>query len=58
MPPRRYKEFSKEPFYMLMKLLAGKKVLRKNVCDPVSGVGDDFNYVNGISVAQGPNYGT
>ena len=58
MPPRRHKEFSKKPFCMLMKLLAGKKVSRKNVCDPVSGVGGDFYYVNGISVAQGPNYGT
>ena len=52
-----YKEFSKKPFCMLMKLLAGKKVLRKNVRDPVSGEGGDFYYVNGISVAQGPNYG-
>eukprot|EP00571_Detonula_confervacea_P000439 CAMPEP_0172315300 /NCGR_PEP_ID=MMETSP1058-20130122/24776_1 /TAXON_ID=83371 /ORGANISM="Detonula confervacea, Strain CCMP 353" /LENGTH=787 /DNA_ID=CAMNT_0013029355 /DNA_START=44 /DNA_END=2407 /DNA_ORIENTATION=+ len=51
-----YKEFSKKPFCMLMKLLAGKKMLRKNVRDPVSGVGGDFYYVNGISVAQGPNY--
>ena len=52
-----YKEFSKKPFCMLMKLFGGKKVLRKNVRDPVSGVGGDFYYVNGISVAQGPNYG-
>lgn len=52
-----YREFSKKPFCMLMKLLGGKKLLRKNVRDPVSGVGGDFYYVNGISVAQGPNYG-
>lgn len=52
-----YKVFSKKPFCMLMKLLGGKKFLRKNVCDPVSGVGGEFYYVNGISVAQGPNYG-
>jgi len=51
-----YREFSKKPFCMLMKLLGGKKLLRKNVRDPVSGVGGDFYYVNGISVAQGPNY--
>jgi len=51
-----HKEFSKKPFCVLMKLLAGKKVLRKNVRDPVSGDGGDFYYVNGISVAQGPNY--
>ena len=52
-----YKIFSKKPFCVLMKLLGGKKFLRKNVCDPVSGVGGEFYYVNGISVAQGPNYG-
>ena len=52
-----YKEFSKKPFCMLMKLFGGKKFLRKNVIDPVSGVGGDFYYVDGISVAQGPNYG-
>merc|ERR1719203_1337230 len=39
-----------------MKLLGGKKLLNKNVRDPVSGEGGDFYYVNGISVAQGPNY--
>lgn len=51
-----YKEFSKKPFCMLMKLLGGKKFLKKNVREPVSGVGGDFYYVDGISVAQGPNY--
>ena len=52
-----YKDYSKRPFCMLMKLLGGKKFLRKNVRDPVSGVGGEFYYCNGISVAQGPNYG-
>lgn len=51
-----YKEFSKKPFCMLMKLLGGKKMLRKNVRAPVSGVGGDYYLVDGISVAQGPNY--
>ena len=52
-----YKEYSKKPFCMLMKLLGGKKFLKKNVRNPVSGVGGEFYYVDGISVAQGPNYG-
>lgn len=52
-----YADYSKSPFCSVMKLLGGKKLLRKNVRDPVSGTGGDFYYVNGISVAQGPNYG-
>ena len=52
-----YKEYSKKPFCMLMKLLGGKKFLKKNVRNPVSGEGGEFYYVDGISVAQGPNYG-
>jgi hypothetical protein len=52
-----YADYSKRPFCSVMKLLGGRKVLRKNVRDPVSGTGGDFYYVNGISVAQGPNYG-
>ncbi|KAL3783697.1 hypothetical protein ACHAW5_005182 [Stephanodiscus triporus] len=51
-----YADYSRRPFCTLMKLLGGKKVLRKNSRDPVPGVGGDFYYVNGISVAQGPNY--
>jgi len=52
-----YKEFAKKPFCMLMKLLGGKKFLKKNVRDPVSSdTGGEFYYVDGISVAQGPNY--
>jgi hypothetical protein len=42
---------------MLVKLLLGKKALRRNDKKPVEGVGGEFYYVNGISVAQGPNYG-
>eukprot|EP00584_Thalassiosira_punctigera_P004777 CAMPEP_0172527112 /NCGR_PEP_ID=MMETSP1067-20121228/1866_1 /TAXON_ID=265564 ORGANISM="Thalassiosira punctigera, Strain Tpunct2005C2" /NCGR_SAMPLE_ID=MMETSP1067 /ASSEMBLY_ACC=CAM_ASM_000444 /LENGTH=786 /DNA_ID=CAMNT_0013310779 /DNA_START=31 /DNA_END=2391 /DNA_ORIENTATION=+ len=51
-----YEEFSKKPYCMLMNLLGGKKFLNKNVRKPVSGEGGEFYYVNGISVAQGPNY--
>ena len=43
---------------MLVKLLLGKRALRRNDKKPVEGVGGEFYYVNGISVAQGPNYGT
>jgi hypothetical protein len=39
-----------------MKLLSGGKLLRKNVRDPVAGEGGPFYLVNGVSVAQGPNY--
>jgi hypothetical protein len=41
---------------MLMKLLSQGKFLRKNVRKPVPGEGGDFFLVNGVSVAQGPNY--
>mmetsp|Transcript_5716 Transcript_5716/g.11160 ORF Transcript_5716/g.11160 Transcript_5716/m.11160 type:complete len:786 (-) Transcript_5716:180-2537(-) len=51
-----YDEFSKKPFCAVMKMLGGKKFLNKNVRKPVAGEGGDFYYVNGISVAQGPNY--
>lgn len=39
-----------------IRLLSGFSKLRKNAKKPVSGKGGDFYYVNGISVAQGPNY--
>lgn len=51
-----YREYAKRPFCMLMRMLGGKRFLRKNVRDPVEGEGGPFYYVNGISVAQGPNY--
>ena len=41
---------------MLLSLLSGGKYLRKNEKKPVPGKGGDFYLVNGISVAQGPNY--
>jgi len=39
-----------------LSLLSGGKFLRKNAKKPVPGKGGDFYLVNGISVAQGPNY--
>jgi len=36
--------------------MLSKKFLRKNVKAPISTKNGDFYYVNGISVAQGPNY--
>jgi hypothetical protein len=41
---------------MFLSLLGGGKFLRSNVKKPVSGKGGDYYLVNGISVAQGPNY--
>lgn len=39
-----------------MHLVSRGKFLRKNACKPVGGEGGDFYMVNGVSVAQGPNY--
>lgn len=50
-----YKTYSSKPYCMFMRLL-GKKYLRKNAMKPLPGVGGDFYVVNGLSVAQGPNY--
>lgn len=52
-----YRDYSKRLFCMVMKFLGGKKLLRSNVRDSVKGIGgEEYYYVNGISVAQGPNY--
>jgi hypothetical protein len=50
-----YKTFSSKPYCMFMRLLS-KRFLRKNAMKPLAGVGGDFYVVNGLSVAQGPNY--
>lgn len=50
------KNYSKDPYCMMMNLLSNGKFLRKNPKKPVTVGGDEFYYVNGISVAQGPNY--
>jgi hypothetical protein len=41
---------------MLMRFFSQGKLLRKNMRKPASGEGGDYYLVNGISVAQGPNY--
>lgn len=51
-----YKEYSKKPYCILLSLLSSGKLLRKNAGKPVPGEGGDYYLVNGISVAQGPNY--
>ena len=40
----------------VMQLLSGGKFLRKNAKTVASGAGGDFFLINGVSVAQGPNY--
>ena len=53
-----HKDYSKKPYCAMMHLLSNGKFLRKNARTPIaSGDGSDLFYmVNGISVAQGPNY--
>jgi hypothetical protein len=41
---------------MIMSLLSQGKLLRKNAKHVFSGKGGDFFLINGVSVAQGPNY--
>jgi hypothetical protein len=41
---------------MALSLLSGGTMLRKNAKKPVPGMGGDYYLVNGVSVAQGPNY--
>lgn len=52
-----YKKYSTYFYCKLVSILGGGKYLKKNAKKPVSGEGGDYYYVNGISVAQGPNYG-
>jgi hypothetical protein len=51
-----YKSYSGKLYCMMMNLLSGGKFLRQNSKKPVSGKGGEYYLVNGISVAQGPNY--
>ena len=53
---QEYKTYSSKPYCMLMKLLGRGKFLKKNAMKPLSGNGGDFYVLNGLSVAQGPNY--
>jgi Protein tyrosine phosphatase-like protein, PTPLA len=51
-----YKEYSKKLYCIFLRMLNPKRFLRKNPKAPVPGKGGDYYLVNGISVAQGPNY--
>lgn len=51
-----YKSYSRKLYCIFMKLVGRGKFLRKNALKPLAGEGGDFYTVNGISVAQGPNY--
>jgi hypothetical protein len=50
-----YKKYSSKLFCMFMRMI-NKRWLRKNAMKPLAGEGGDFYVVNGLSVAQGPNY--
>jgi len=51
------KEFSNKPFCMFMNGMSNGKYLRKNFRNPIGAPGGkEYYLVNGISVAQGPNY--
>lgn len=56
----QHKIYSKKLFCMLMNFLSRGKFLRKNVMTPIVSVKDgsvvEYYAVNGLSVAQGPNY--
>jgi len=52
-----FKSYSKRAFCTVLNLLSRGKMLRKNAKEPVTNKsGESFYVVNGISVAQGPNY--
>jgi len=51
-----WKNYSKKLYCFVLNLLSNGKYLRKNARKPISGVGGDYYLVNGLSVAQGPNY--
>ena len=41
---------------MAINILSSGRLLKKNAKNPVSGEGGEFYMINGVSVAQGPNY--
>mmetsp|Transcript_22308 Transcript_22308/g.31404 ORF Transcript_22308/g.31404 Transcript_22308/m.31404 type:complete len:769 (-) Transcript_22308:119-2425(-) len=54
-----YKQYSSKLYCILMRLLSNGKFLRKNAMPPIQSSTDknqQFYIVNGLSVAQGPNY--
>lgn len=52
---REYKTYTKKIYCRFMRFLS-KRYLRKNAMEPLQGVGGEYYVVNGLSVAQGPNY--
>ena len=51
-----YKSFQTKLYCVVMRMLGRGKYLVKNAMKPLHGEGGEFYVVNGISVAQGPNY--
>jgi len=51
-----YQTYSKKLYCMFIRLVSRGKLLTKNVIPPIEGEGGPYYVVNGISVAQGPNY--
>mmetsp|Transcript_19946 Transcript_19946/g.43369 ORF Transcript_19946/g.43369 Transcript_19946/m.43369 type:complete len:748 (-) Transcript_19946:200-2443(-) len=51
-----FKEYGSHLLCMLVRLFSASRLLKKNAKDPVAGEGGDFYMINGVSVAQGPNY--
>jgi len=51
-----YKEYGSRLLCMLVSILSSGRLLKKNARNPVSGDGGSFYMINGVSVAQGPNY--
>lgn len=51
-----FKEYGSRLLCIVVKMLSSGRLLKKNAKDPVSGEGGDFYMINGVSVAQGPNY--
>merc|ERR1712228_794167 len=53
---KNYKDYSSRLFCRIMRMFGKGKFLVKNVKEPVNMKGEDFFTVNGLVVAQGPNY--
>lgn len=51
-----YKEYSKRILCAIVNVLSSGRLLKKNAKNPVLGEGESFYMINGVSVAQGPNY--
>uniref|UniRef100_A0A6T8JQH9 very-long-chain (3R)-3-hydroxyacyl-CoA dehydratase n=1 Tax=Proboscia inermis TaxID=420281 RepID=A0A6T8JQH9_9STRA len=51
-----YKNYASKLYCMFIRLVSRGKLLTKNAMPPIEGEGGPFYVVNGISIAQGPNY--